>query len=196
MSGKRMLVVATGNLNKLKEIAEIFPEYHVISQKEAGFNEEAEENGKTFAENAVIKAQTACMALNLPIIADDSGICVNVLGGEPGVYSARYAGEHGNDKANRDLLLQNLKNETDRTAYFESAIALVRPGAEPVVAIGKTYGHILLEEAGNGGFGYDCIFYSDDLKKSFGLASPEEKNAVSHRYRALMSLREKTGGEL
>lgn len=196
MSEKRTLVVATGNLNKLKEIAEIFPEYHVISQKEAGFNEEAEENGKTFAENAVIKAQTACMALNLPIIADDSGICVNVLGGEPGIYSARYAGEHGDDKANRDLLLQNLKNETDRTAHFESAIALVRPGAEPVVAIGKTYGHILLEETGNGGFGYDCIFYSDDLKKSFGLASPEEKNAVSHRYRALMSLREKTRGEL
>jgi XTP/dITP diphosphohydrolase len=194
MQGKKTLVVATGNKHKLTEIARIFSEYHVISQKEAGFDGEAEENGATFAENAVIKAECAAKALGLPVIADDSGICVQALGGKPGIYSARFAGEHGNDKANRMLLLQKLQNVTDRSAYFESAVALVYPNGEKIVASGKTYGHILEEEQGEGGFGYDCIFYSDDLKKSFGSATPEEKDSVSHRYRALCELRQKISG--
>ncbi len=191
---KKILVVATGNAHKLREISQIFPEYTIISQKEAGFDCEVEERGTTFVENAVIKAQAACNALKLPVIADDSGVCVNALGGEPGVYSARYAGEHGNDKANRALLLNNLKEKTDRSAYFESAVALVAPNQEPIVVTGRTYGYILTEESGDGGFGYDPIFFSDDLQKSFGAASAEEKNSVSHRYRSLMKLREVTGG--
>ena len=193
---KKTLVVATGNLHKLSEIAQIFPEYTIISQKQAGFDEEVEETGTTFTENAFIKAEAACKALNLPVIADDSGICVNALGGAPGIYSARFCGVHGDDKANRDLLLKKLENASDRTAYFESAIALVRPNGENVTAQGRTYGHILCRETGEGGFGYDCIFFSDDLQKSFGVATPEEKNSVSHRYRALMALREKMGGEI
>lgn len=193
---KKTLVVATGNKNKLREFAQIFPEYNVISQKEAGFDEDVEETGETFAENAVIKATAACKALGLPVVADDSGICVNALHGAPGVYSARFCGKHGDDKANRDLLLEKLSTSVDRTAYFESAIALVKPSGEVIVTNGRTYGKILYREQGEGGFGYDCIFFSDDLQKSFGIATAEEKNSVSHRYRGLMALREKTGGEI
>lgn len=192
---KKTIVVATGNAHKLKEIAEIFPEYRVISQREAGFSGEAEETGTTFVENALIKAETACRALSLPVLADDSGICVEALGGEPGVYSARYAGEHGNDRANRARLLKNLKNQNNRKAYFECAVALVFPNGKRVTATGRTYGYILTEEHGAGGFGYDPIFFSDDLKKSFGEATAAEKNCVSHRFRALAALREQTGGD-
>ncbi len=190
---KEKLVVATGNAHKLKEISQIFIEYEVVSQKQAGFDEDVEETGVTFEENALIKARAACKALGVIALADDSGICVNALNGAPGVYSARYCGYHGDDKANRDLLLKNLDGVTDRSAYFESAIALVYPDGKEVVARGRTYGKILYAEDGDGGFGYDCLFESDDLKKSFGQATAEEKNSVSHRYRALMALKDKLG---
>ena len=190
---KEKLVVATGNAHKLREISEIFTEYEVISQKQAGFDEDVEETGLTFEENALIKARAASKALGVIALADDSGICVTALGGAPGVYSARYCGRHGFDKENRDLLLKNLEKEENREAYFESAIALVYPDGREVIAHGRTYGKILRDEQGEGGFGYDCIFESDDLKKSFGLATAEEKNSVSHRYRALMALKEKLG---
>ena len=185
---KKRLVVATGNAHKLREIAEIFTDFDVVSQKQMGFLEEVEENGATFAENALIKARAAAKALGCIALADDSGLCVDALGGAPGIYSARYAGEHGSDKANRDLLLKNMQNIADRRAYFISAIALVYPDGKELVAEGRTYGKVLYEEQGDGGFGYDCIFESDDLKKSFGLASAEEKNAVSHRFRGLQAM--------
>ena len=188
---KQKLVVATGNAHKLREIAEIFTEYEVVSQKQMGFDEDVEETGTTFAENALIKARAAAKALSCMALADDSGICVDALGGAPGVYSARYCGHHGHDKKNRDLLLENMKNESNRKAHFTSAIALVYPNGKEVVVEGKTYGKILYKEEGDGGFGYDPIFESDDLKKSFGVATAEEKNAVSHRFRALQALREK-----
>ena len=182
------LIVATGNAHKLREIAEIFTDFEVVGQKQAGFCEEVEETGETFAENALLKARAATNALKCIALADDSGLCVPALGGAPGVHSARYAGEHGNDKKNRDLLLENLKNEKDRSAYFVSAVALTFPDGKELVVEGKTYGSILTKEVGVGGFGYDCIFQSDDLGKSFGEATAEEKNAVSHRYRALQAL--------
>ena len=185
---KRRLVVATGNAHKLREIAEIFTDFEVVSQKQMGFLGEVEETGVTFAENALIKARAAANALGCIALADDSGLCVDALGGAPGIYSARYAGEHGSDKANRDLLLKNMENITDRTAYFISAIALVYPNGKELVAEGRTYGKVLYEEQGEGGFGYDCVFESDDLKKSFGLATAEEKNAVSHRFRGLQAM--------
>ncbi len=196
MTEKKTIIVATGNANKLREIAEIFPDYHFISQKEAGFLGDVEETGKTFAENALLKAQAVASFLNLPALADDSGICVDALGGAPGIYSARYAGEHGDDKKNRDLLLENLKEKTDRSAHFCSAIALCYPDGTHYIAEGKTYGKILFSEEGTGGFGYDCIFKSDDLDKSFGVATAEEKNSVSHRFRALVALKEMLGGKL
>ncbi len=185
---KRVLVVASGNAHKLREIAEIFTEFEVVSQKQMGFDEDVEETGATFLENARIKATAAAKALGLPTLADDSGLCVDALDGAPGVYSARYCGHHGSDKENRDLLLKNMQGATDRRAHFTSALALVYPDGRELTAEGCTYGKILTEEQGEGGFGYDCIFQSDDLNKSFGLATAEEKNAVSHRFRALQSL--------
>ncbi len=188
-TAKKQLVVATGNKHKLKEIAEIFPDYEILSQKQMGFDEDVEENGLTFAENALIKARAACKALGLPVIADDSGICVDVLNGAPGIYSARYCGAHGDDKGNRVLLLKNLEGETNRKAHFHCAVALVYPDGKEIVVEGKTHGEILHAEDGEGGFGYDPIFFNDDLQKSFGIASAEEKNSVSHRFRALQLLR-------
>ncbi len=185
---KTTLVVATGNKHKLREIAEIFPDFEVVSQKQMGFDEDVEETGKTFRENALIKARAVSKALRCIAMGDDSGLCVDALNGEPGIFSARYAGEHGNDKKNRDLLLKNMEGKTDRRAHFTCAVALVNPNGEEIVVEGKTHGKILYEEVGEGGFGYDCIFESDDLKKSFGLATAEEKNAISHRYRALQAL--------
>ena len=190
---KKRLVVATGHAHKLREIAEIFTDFEVVSQKEMGFDEDVEETGVTFAENALIKARAASKALNCIALADDSGLCVDALGGAPGVYSARYCGYHGDDQKNRDLLLQNMQGVENRAAHFTSAIALVYPNGREVVVEGHTYGKILHEETGTGGFGYDCLFESDDLKKSFGLATAEEKNSVSHRFRGLQKLREQIG---
>lgn len=190
---KQTIVVATGNAHKLREIAEIFPEYEIISQKQAGFDEDVEETGETFQENALIKARAACAALGLPVLADDSGLCVEALGGAPGVYSARYCGWHADDKSNRALLLKNMSGKTERSAYFCCSVALVYPDGRELCAEGKTHGVILDTEQGEGGFGYDPLFFSDDLQKSFGVATAEEKNGVSHRYRALCALRKEAG---
>ena len=187
---KKRLVVAKGNVNKLREIAEIFPHNEVISAKQAGFEGEVEETGETFAENSRLKAEAVARALGCIALADDSGLCAEALGGAPGVYSARYAGGHGDDRANRLLLLKNMEDERNRRAYFQSAIALVYPDGKCLIAEGRTYGNILYEETGENGFGYDCVFESEDLGKSFGVASAEEKNAVSHRFRALQKLSE------
>lgn len=185
------IVIATGNQNKLKEIRSIFTGFEVFSQTEAGFTADVEETGSTFEENALIKARAVSSALGVIALADDSGLCVDALGGAPGVYSARYAGEHGNDAANRKKLLQALEGENNRAAHFSCAVALVFPSGKEITVCGYTYGKIRFSEEGTGGFGYDCIFDSDDLKKSFGVATPEEKNSVSHRGRALKALKEK-----
>lgn len=180
------IVVASGNRGKIKEIREIFKGVEIIPMKELGFDEEIEETGATFKENALIKAKSVCSRLNLPALSDDSGLCVDVLGGAPGIYSARFSGE--GDKANRALLLKRMDGIKHRRAYFESAVCLCLPDGKTLFGEGRTYGKILQEEIGENGFGYDCIFFSSDLKKSFGLATDEEKNSVSHRYRALCDL--------
>ena len=190
------IVVASGNKGKLREIAEIFTGYEVVSMQEAGFAGDIEETGQTFEENALIKARTVCAALGAPALADDSGLCVRALGGAPGVYSARFAGSHGDDAANNALLLQKLAGvpEGERGAYFESCVALVYPDGREVAASGRTYGRIMRAPQGEGGFGYDPLFYSSELAKGFGVASPAEKNAVSHRGKALRALAEKLEG--
>lgn len=190
------IVVASGNKGKLREIAEIFRGAEVVSMKEAGFVGDIEENGATFEENALIKAKAVCQALGAPALADDSGLCVDALDGAPGVYSARYAGGHGDDAANNALLLKNLsgKAEGERTAYFESCVALCLPDGRSFTASGRTYGKILSVPEGENGFGYDPLFFSDELGKSFGIASAEEKNEVSHRAKALAALSEKIKG--
>ena len=186
------LVVASGNKGKINEIKSILGGYYeVVSMQELGFFEDIEENGSTFFENALIKAKTVSKALNCNVIADDSGLMVDALNGAPGIYSARYPGEHGNDKSNRDLLIKNLENVTNRKAKFASSVVLYKTDGSYIDGYGETTGEILFEERGTNGFGYDCIFLSDDLKVSFGEASFEDKNKVSHRYRALCDLSNK-----
>lgn len=190
---EKVIVVATSNQHKLKEIAQIFSDYRIISMQSLGFNQEIEENGLTFQENAIIKAKAVSSALNVTALADDSGLCVNSLNGAPSIYSARYSGVKGErqDKANRELLLKNLQGVDDRRAYFESCVALCFNDGRIITASGRTYGKILLSEKGNNGFGYDSVFYSDELNKGFGEATDEEKNRVSHRAKALNLLSKK-----
>lgn len=182
---KPPLVVASGNAHKVKELQHIFGDYYtVVSMYAAGFQGDIDETATTFAGNAAIKAEAVCQALNLPTLADDSGLAVDALDGEPGVYSARYAGEHGNDAANNALLLRRMKGKTERSASFCCAIALARPGQETLVVEGKCPGVILESERGEGGFGYDPLFLYQPLNKTFAEITEEEKNAVSHRARA------------
>ena len=184
-TAKPTLVVASGNAHKLRELAEMFGEYYrVISMTEAGFDGDIDETADTFAGNAVLKAETVCAAVGLPTLADDSGLAVDALNGEPGVLSARYCGRHGDDEANNDKLLRNMEGVTDRSAAFHCAIALKRPGEEPMVAEGICPGTILYERRGTGGFGYDPLFWYEPLQKTFAQLTEEEKNAVSHRARA------------
>ena len=143
-----------------------------------------DENADTFAGNAAIKAEAVCEATGLPTLADDSGLTVDILDGEPGVLSARYAGRHGDDAANNALLLRRMKGKEVRTAAFVCAIALKIPGRDTLIAEGSCPGVILEEERGNGGFGYDPLFLYEPLNKTFAELTEEEKNQVSHRARA------------
>lgn len=182
---KPPLVVATGNAHKLQELQAIFGDYYtVVSMYAAGFHGDIDENADTFAGNAAIKAETVCEATGLPTLADDSGLTVDALDGEPGVHSARYAGMHGDDKANNELLLRRMKGKTTRACAFECAIALKIPGKETLVALGSCPGVLLEEERGTGGFGYDPLFLYEPLNKTFAEVNQEEKNAISHRARA------------
>lgn len=187
---KKTIVVASGNKGKLKEIQDLLPDFNVVSYKELGFTEEIEETGSTFYENALIKAKTVSMALNLPALADDSGLCVDVLGGAPGVMSARYS-ETGKDKDNNEKLLKVMQGETNRKAKFVCCMVYYTPNGEIITASGETYGLIMDKTEGENGFGYDVLFYSTEINKCFGVASKEEKNAVSHRFRALDLIKEK-----
>ncbi|MBQ3115568.1 MAG: RdgB/HAM1 family non-canonical purine NTP pyrophosphatase [Clostridia bacterium] len=190
MSEKQRIVVASGNKHKIKEIAQMLPEFEVVGYKDLGYDFEIEENGQTFYENALSKAKFVANALNLPALSDDSGICATALNGEPGIYSARYAGD-GDDEHNNQLLLKNLADKEDRSAKYVCCLVYYSPDGKIVTATGETYGKILFEPEGNNGFGYDPIFFSDDLNKCMGIATDEEKNSVSHRFRALVQLREK-----
>ena len=190
MSEKQRIVLASGNKHKVKEIAQMLPEFDVVGYKDLGYDFEIEENGNTFYENALCKAKAVAEALNLPALSDDSGICATALNGEPGIYSARYAGD-GNDEHNNELLLKNLADKEDRSAKYVCCLVFYKPNGEIITATGETSGRILFEPQGNNGFGYDPIFFSDDLNKCLGIATDEEKNTVSHRFRALEKLREK-----
>lgn len=186
-------VVATNNQHKLKEMRDIIgKKLDLISLGELGIDVDIEENGKNFLENSLIKARAICKLTNMPTLADDTGLIVDALNGAPGVYSARYAGVEHDDKKNREKLLRELQGAPydKRTARFETVISLVYPGGNYLTAKGNVEGYILFEEQGKDGFGYDTLFYSSELKKSFGEATSEEKNSVSHRGRALRKLLE------
>ena len=189
---KKTIVIASNNKHKLKEFKEILLDYNIITLEDIGYHDDIEETGKTFKENALIKAETIHKylenkKLDYIVVADDSGLCVNSLNGEPGVHSARYAGIHGDNQANRDKLQTNLKGK-NREAYFICIIAIYYPSGEYKIYEGKTFGKITEEELGNKEFGYDCIFYSNDLNKTFGQATENEKNSVSHRGRAIKEM--------
>lgn len=184
--------IATKNAHKIREFSEIFADLGIDLLSENDLPEpleDIEEGGATFEENALIKARFAAKSLAIPTLADDSGLCVDALGGEPGIYSARYAGVHGDNAANNQKLLKKLENETNRTAKFVCAIACVFPDGREFTVRGECKGKIDTELRGNGGFGYDPLFISDE-KGSFGLISAEEKNSVSHRGNAVKKFKE------
>ena len=187
IKNKLKIVAATTNAGKLKEMRNILSDFDVVSATDVGFDADVEETGTTFMENALLKARAASQAIGLPVLGDDSGLCVDALNGEPGIYSARYSGKGMVE--NRQLLLKNLQGKSNRAAHFTCAMALVFPDGREYTVEGHTYGNIATEEQGGAnGFGYDCLFVSDDLGKPFSMATAEEKNAVSHRGRALQNL--------
>ena len=186
------IVLASRNKKKIVELQTLLSQkiegIEILSLDDVGITDEIEENGNSFAENALIKASAAAESGYIGV-GDDSGLAVDFLGGAPGIYSARYSGEHGNDEENNKLLLKNLNGVSDRSARFVCAIACVFPdGQESITVMGESNGKITEEYFGNGGFGYDPIFFCDELGKTFAEASAEEKNAVSHRGRAVMKL--------
>ncbi len=191
---KRMTVVlASRNKGKVRELERLLQELlgDVIELKsldEVGITDEIEESGATFAENALIKARVAAKS-GYPGLGDDSGLVVPALNMAPGVYSARYAGEHGNDAANNALLLKNMEGMRDRAAAFVCALAMAFPDeSAPIRATGAVEGEILLAPRGENGFGYDPLFWYDPMGKTLAEMTAEEKNAISHRGAAVRQL--------
>ena len=187
------LVIASNNKHKIEEIKLILSDYFedIVSMGEAGCHDDIEEYGTTFEENAYIKAKYVADKLGCAALADDSGLEVFALNGEPGVYSARYAGKHGDDGANNNKLLLEMKDISDekRGAQFVSVISLCRPNEAALSAKGTCPGTILRERRGNGGFGYDPIFYIEALGKTMAELTMDEKNSISHRKRSLQGIK-------
>ena len=192
------LIIASNNAHKLIEIKAILGDLfeEIVSMREAGIEHETIEDGSTFMENALKKAREIAEISGCCALADDSGLCVDALDGAPGIYSARFSGVHGDDAANNRLLLEEMEGVTDRGAHFTCAMALVRPDGSSVTAEGYFYGQIGFEEKGENGFGYDPLLYLPERGCTSAELSPEEKNRVSHRFKALQALVEKLNGEL
>ena len=187
------IFIATKNQKKLRELKRILIPmgFDVLCEKDLDFPfKDAVEDGQTFEDNAIIKAKSGFEQTGYISVADDSGICVDYLNGAPGVYSARYSGEHGNDEQNNDKLLAELDGVEmeKRTAYYVAAIACVFPDGRQFTVRGECHGHIAFEESGNCGFGYDPLFISE--KGCFGHLSAEEKDSISHRGKALKLFKE------
>jgi len=206
-------VLATHNPGKLKEMADILSGLgvEVVSPADVGISVDVEETGTTFAENALIKAETICKACGLPTIADDSGLCVEALGGAPGVYSARYCGRHGDDEANNDKLLDAMQAVPagQRGAKFVSAVCFILPDGRHLTCMGECPGSIAFERlCGDYGFGYDPLFIPTDCGvgkhdkrpntegRSYAQLTPDEKDAISHRGNALAVLEQQLPGFL
>lgn len=186
-------IIATHNMKKRNELARILAPLgvEVLTAEQAGVElTDVEETGTTFEENARLKSESGCKETGMPCIGDDSGLVVDALGGAPGVYSARYAGDHGNDPANIALLLENMKDVPDekRTARFMCTVCCTYPDGSEIVVSGTCEGKIGYEPKGDGGFGYDPVFMVGD--KSFAELTAEEKDRISHRGNALKALAE------
>lgn len=189
------LIIATKNEGKVREFREMFSKYGIEVQSLLDFDEpieDIEETGTTFTENATIKAEAISKQFNTPVLADDSGLEVDALDGEPGVYSARYAGLDKNDQRNLEKVLENLKGvqAPRRTARFVCAIAVSRPGQETFVKMGTCEGRIANEPNGERGFGYDPIFIPKGSDMTLAEYTSAEKNAISHRHHAIVQLEE------
>lgn len=188
----KTIVITTNNAGKAREYGEMLSPLGIDVKTLADFPHFAiDENGQTFQENALIKARTAVKQLGLPVMADDSGLMVDALDGAPGVHSARYAGDH-DDQANNRKLLRELAGVDDlyRTAHFHTTIVGLKPNGDQLVAEGRVDGHILRNPQGSNGFGYDPLFYVDELGCAMATLTDEQKNAVSHRGRALRKFME------
>ncbi|KJL05684.1 MULTISPECIES: XTP/dITP diphosphatase [Priestia] len=188
----REIIIATKNAGKVKDFETLFSPkgFQVKSLLDFPEMEDVEETGVTFAENATLKAEAISFALNKPVIADDSGLAIDALNGEPGVYSARYAGENKDDNANIEKVLQKLNDVPfeKRTARFHCALAIAVPGKRTEIVEGTCEGHILEEKRGENGFGYDPIFFVEKWRCSMAELSKEQKNQISHRANALKKL--------
>lgn len=187
------LVLASQNQKKLKEMQNILGELgvEVCLQSDVGISVDVEETGTTFEENSKLKAMAVMQASALPAVADDSGLCVDALNGAPGVYSARYGGDGLDDVGRYQLLLNNMRGQSPRTARFVSVITCAFPDGTVITARGECEGTIAFAPQGEGGFGYDPVFFRPELKKTFGQMTAEEKNAISHRGIALEIFAEK-----
>ena len=190
-----IVCAATNNAGKLRELRRILTRcgHTVRSLRELGVTLDPEETGATFAENAALKAAAFCRATGLPTVSDDSGLCVDALDGAPGVFSARYAGEHGNDDANNRKLLAALADvpEGARGAKFVSAVCLMLPGGRSLTVTGECPGAVGTALRGENGFGYDPLFFLPEYGCTAAQLSPEQKNQISHRASALHALLEK-----
>lgn len=185
------IVLASNNKGKLREFTRLLAPLQIEVHPQGEFNvPAAEEPFGTFIENCLLKARHASKITGLPAIADDSGICVNALGGAPGVYSARFSGEGATDEKNNDLLVKKLQDAADRSAHYTCVLVAVRHAndPEPVIAEGRWYGEVVDTPAGNGGFGYDPHFYLPELHKTAAQLTADEKNAISHRGQAMVKL--------
>jgi XTP/dITP diphosphohydrolase len=184
------VVLATTNRGKLRDFTDLLAGRGIefVLPADVGVTLEVDETGETFAENALLKARAHAAATGLPALADDSGIVAHALGDEPGVRSARYAGEPCDDHANNRKLIERLQGVRDRSASFVCALALVWPDGEEIVVEGRCGGRVIDEERGENGFGYDAVFFRDDLDCTFGEASPAEKHERSHRGAAVRAL--------
>ena len=184
------LIIASNNAHKLSEIRAILGSHfgEILSMWEAGIEHETIEDGETFLQNAEKKAREIAEISGCYALADDSGLCVDALGGAPGIFSARFAGVHGDDEANNRLLLEKLSGLTNRGAHYTCAMALVWPDGRILTAEGYLYGEIGTERRGSNGFGYDPLFVLPERGCTTAELSPEEKNAISHRANALHEL--------
>lgn len=189
----KKIIIATKNKGKAKEFKQFFSNFNIQCKSLLDLDNtypEVEETGTTFAENAIIKAETGAALLNMPVIADDSGLMIDALDGKPGLETARYAGEHKSDEDNMQKVLQELKRvkTEDRTARFIAVLAIAKPGEETIVQEGICEGSIAYEKAGTNGFGYDPIFIPNGYLKTMAQLSSDEKGLISHRSHAFKQL--------
>ena len=190
------VIAATKNKGKLREMNEILSPLgiEIVPQEDVGISVDVEETGRTFEENALIKARAVRMVSDYPVLADDSGLCVDCLGGAPGVRSARYAGDGASDSDKINKLLSEIGDNENRNARFVTCVAYISADGREITAHGEVKGRITHTPHGENGFGYDPVFYSAELKRTFAECSDDEKNSVSHRGRALKNLYDKLNG--